>query len=72
VAIKSGTINYTTGAVELNSTPASTVSVNDYVWLYKKSDGVQVLYGSAPDYGAYEYEETGNVRGATISGATIQ
>lgn len=26
----------------------------DKVWLYKKSDGVQVLYGTAPDYGAYE------------------
>jgi hypothetical protein len=25
------------------------------VWLYKKSDGVQVLYGIAPDAGAYEY-----------------
>ena len=28
---------------------------NDPVWLYKKSDGVQVLYGSAPDAGAYEH-----------------
>jgi hypothetical protein len=28
---------------------------NDPVWLYKKSDGVRVLYGSAPDAGAYEY-----------------
>jgi len=26
-----------------------------YVWLYKRSDGTQVLHGSAPDYGAYEY-----------------
>jgi len=25
------------------------------VWLYKKSDGTQVLYGSAPDMGAHEY-----------------
>lgn len=25
------------------------------IWLYKKSDGTRVLYGSAPDYGAYEY-----------------
>lgn len=25
------------------------------VWLYKKSDGTQVLYGTAPDYGASEY-----------------
>jgi len=28
---------------------------NDPVWLYKKSDGVRVLYGSAPDAGAHEY-----------------
>jgi hypothetical protein len=26
------------------------------IWLYKKSDGERVLYGSAPDYGAYEYD----------------
>jgi hypothetical protein len=63
-------INYTTNTATIS--PAITRADGDYVWLYKKSDGVQVLYGSAPDYGAYEYEETGNVRGATISGATIQ
>jgi len=28
---------------------------NDPIWLYKKSDGVQVLYGLAPDAGAYEF-----------------
>lgn len=56
----------------LTISPAIIREDGDKVWLYKKSDGVQVLYGSAPDYGAYEYEETGNVRGATISGATIQ
>ena len=27
----------------------------DPVWLYKKSDGVRVLYGSAPDAGAHEF-----------------
>lgn len=27
----------------------------DPVWLYKKSDGIMVLYGSAPDAGAFEY-----------------
>lgn len=26
------------------------------VWLYKDSDGTQVLYGTAPDAGAYEYD----------------
>ena len=25
------------------------------IWLYKKSDGVQVLYGKGPDMGAHEY-----------------
>lgn len=27
------------------------------IWLYKKSDGEVVLYGSAPDYGAHEYQD---------------
>ncbi len=27
------------------------------VWLYKKSDGVRVLYGAAPDAGAYEFSQ---------------
>jgi len=27
----------------------------DPLWLHKKSDGVRVLYGAAPDIGAYEY-----------------
>lgn len=29
-------------------------STSDPIWLFKKSDGVQVLYGPAPDAGAYE------------------
>ena len=29
---------------------------SDSVWLYKDSDGTVVLYGSAPDAGAYEYQ----------------
>lgn len=28
------------------------------LWLYKKSDGERVLYGSAPDYGAHEYQDS--------------
>lgn len=28
----------------------------DSVWLYRKSDGVGVLYGGAPDAGAYEFQ----------------
>ena len=30
---------------------------DDPVWLYKKSNDDVVLYGSGPDYGAYEYVE---------------
>lgn len=30
-----------------------------YVWLYKNSEGTQVLYGNATDYGAHEYDNTG-------------
>jgi hypothetical protein len=32
-----------------------TWSDNAPIWLYKKSDGTQVLFGSAPDMGAHEY-----------------
>ena len=50
--------------------PAITRSDGDSVWLYKKSDGVQVLYGSAPDYGAYEYQgavrKLNNVTGVRV------
>ena len=28
------------------------------IWLYKRSDATQVLYGLAPDYGAHEYAPT--------------
>jgi hypothetical protein len=41
-------------------------SDNDNVWLYKDSSGDIVLYGSAPDQGAYEYEPQGTIRGVTI------
>lgn len=46
-------VNYSTNTITLNSS----ISRNDgdRVWLYKKSDGKQVLYGDAPDIGAYEY-----------------
>lgn len=67
-------INYTTGAVTLASTPGSTVSVGQSVWLYKKSDGVQVLYGTAPDYGAHEYISSTppSATGCTISGGSFR
>lgn len=42
-------------------TLASPISWNngDSVWLYKDSDGTVVLYGSAPDAGAYEFSRAG-------------
>ena len=53
-------------------TLASSITRSDgnSIWLYKKSDGVQVLYGSAPDAGAYEYESRVSISG-TLTG-TIQ
>ncbi len=52
-AVRISSINYDTNTITL----ASPMTWNDgaNIWLYKKSDGTQVLYGSAPDYGAYEY-----------------
>lgn len=47
-----GAINYTNNTIAVADFSRSP---GEYVWLYKKSDGAQVLYGSAPDYGAYEY-----------------
>lgn len=47
-------INYGTNTITL-ATP-TTWADNASIWLYKKSDGTQVLYGSAPDMGAHEYQ----------------
>ena len=51
--VQISSINYSTNTISL----ASPMSWNNgaSIWLYKKSDGAVVLYGSAPDYGAYEY-----------------
>jgi len=46
-------VNYSTNTLTLASGIAR--SSGDAVWLYSKSDGVQVLTGSAPDMGAYPY-----------------
>jgi hypothetical protein len=46
-------INYDTKTITLAS--ALSWSNGDSVWLYKKSDGVRVLYGTAPDQGAHPY-----------------
>jgi hypothetical protein len=46
-------VNYSTNTITLTSSIQR--KDGDPVWLYKKSDGVQVLYGSAPDAGAHEF-----------------
>jgi len=51
--VQISSINYSTNTITLAS-PMNWGS-GDRVWLYKKSDGKRVLYGSAPDYGAYPY-----------------
>ncbi len=46
-------INYATNTITLTA-PVSRTG-GDPVYLYKKSDGVQVLYGTRPDVGAYPF-----------------
>jgi hypothetical protein len=50
--VQISSIDYASNAITLAF--PMTWAANAPVWLYKKSDGAQVLYGSAPDYGAYE------------------
>ena len=56
-------INYETNTITVAD---FTRADGDYVWLYKKSDGVQILYGTAPDQGAHEYVLGNN--NSTMSG----
>jgi hypothetical protein len=48
-----GGINYSTNQVTFTGSVSCTNGAS--VWLYAKADGARVLYGSAPDMGAYEY-----------------
>jgi hypothetical protein len=48
-----GTYTAPTGTITLAS--PMTWSSGAHIWLYKKSDGAVVLYGTAPDYGASEF-----------------
>ena len=59
-------VNYSTNTLTLAS-PISW-SNGDSVWLYSKSDSVQVLTGSAPDVGAYPYGSGGGSAPAPPSG----
>jgi len=47
-------INYNTNTITLASPQTWVDSAK--IWLFKKSDGAQVIYGTAPDMGAHEYE----------------
>jgi hypothetical protein len=51
--VQISSVDYATNTITLAS--PMTWSNGASIWLYKKSDGIRVLYGSAPDYGAYEY-----------------
>ena len=51
--VKISSINYATNTITLED--SITRNANDDVWLYKNSSGDIVLYGSAPDIGAYEF-----------------
>jgi hypothetical protein len=52
-----------TNVVQISSISGNTINLvspiswttGNSIWLYKKSDGVRVLYGTAPDAGAYEF-----------------
>jgi len=61
-------INYTTNVITLAS--ALDRNDGDDVWLYKDSEGTQVLYGTTPDQGAYEYG-AGSTPTNTITGVNI-
>jgi hypothetical protein len=52
--VQISSINYSTNTITLAS-PISR-SDGDPVWLYRDSSGRRVLYGSAPDVGAHEYQ----------------
>lgn len=53
--VQISSIDYDTNTITLAGSVSR--SEDDPVYLFKKSDGVQVLYGSAPDIGAYEFTE---------------
>lgn len=60
VQIASGGINYSTGAITLAS-PVSWPS-GAPVYIYKISDGTQVLFNANPDQGAVSYQVSGGPR----------
>lgn len=53
--VQISSIDYSTDTINLAS--PMTWADDAPIWLYKKSDGEIVLSGSAPDYGAHEYQQ---------------
>jgi hypothetical protein len=54
-AVQISSINYDTNTITLAS---PMIWTNDApIWLYKNSSGVRVLYGTAPDIGAHEFDQ---------------
>lgn len=51
--VEIASINYATNTITLAT--AATWADNASIWLARRSDGVTVLVGAAPDYGAHEY-----------------
>lgn len=68
--VQIASINYSTNTITLaNSISRST---GDPVYLYRDSSGVQVLFGSLPDVGAYPYiQSTSSIRGICGPGLEI-
>ncbi len=70
--VKISSINYNTNVITLSS--SMTWADNAPIWLYKKSDGVRVLYGIDADMGAHEFIQTGpvdTIPPAAPSGLTV-
>jgi hypothetical protein len=63
-----GAINYATNTITVVAFERADA---DKVWLYKKSDGEQVLFGDSPDFGAHEFTQYPSASGITFSGVTI-
>lgn len=59
-------INYATGDVTITG-HGLTAETTYYVWLYKDSDGTQVLYGEGSDAGAHEFDNSGTPPSYTVS-----
>lgn len=69
--VQISSINY--GTNTLTIAPSIERSEDDSVWLYRDSDGTRVLYGSAPDIGAFErIRANASTGGTSLNGASLQ